>query len=116
MHDDSDEETDTTRKRDFSNVDDEDDISQEYAEVGQDLSVPITRNAAPARTSPPLEVQRKILARDFTSILVALLSQDSLSSQSGSDTQNTIAELEMLESVIGDRPLQSIEMRSSSNV
>src|SRR5258706_10634620 len=66
-------------------------MSQQCAEVEEDVT--------PVRTSPtppPPEIQGNIPARELISI-----SEDSLSSQSGPDTQNAIAELERLESVIG---------------
>jgi hypothetical protein len=86
---DSNEGTDTSIKPNFSDADDEDDMSQECAEVGE--------GAASVRTSPmppPPEIQGNILVGDLTSI-----SEEPLSSQSGSDTQNAKAELERLESV-----------------
>ncbi|KAH7371622.1 hypothetical protein BKA64DRAFT_742064 [Cadophora sp. MPI-SDFR-AT-0126] len=42
----SDEGTDTGSKPDFSDADDEDNMSQECAEIGEDVSVPIMMNAA----------------------------------------------------------------------
>jgi hypothetical protein len=97
----SDEGRHTSSKPDFSDADDEDDMSQECPEVGEDVAVPITRNAALVRTSLP-PVQRDILAGEFTSIPVPS-SQDSSSSQSGPASQNTTAklELERLESITG---------------
>ncbi|KAH6676005.1 hypothetical protein B0J14DRAFT_692295 [Halenospora varia] len=101
--DNSDEGTDTSSKPDFSDADDEDDMSQKCVEVGEDVAVLITRNVALMRTFPPPEVQRNILAGEFTSIPMAPSSQDSSSSQSGPASQNPIAELELkrLESVTG---------------
>lgn len=89
--DDSDDRTSTSSKLRFSDADDEDDMSQECVEVGEDTALVHT-----SPNPPPSEIQGDIPTRGLTPI-----SEDSSSSQSASDIQNAIAELERLESITG---------------